>query len=238
MHEGWILIGDDLRTSLNNSEVRNLAHQMALAEFLFTKKLTTSLVLCLNPVDQLSFKAIKQDFTNLKTKSLIDQKTNFDSHAIGTIPNLLFNTVFYYQMNACLRELITSFKKKKIFDETLIHIASEFDREPGYDEAGSHHGFAGHSSSLISGAFHGTQLIGDIINSSKNEKTLYKSDSTWGHGANCKEFNNRNLSYGNVISTISSVLNVKTITPNNPPLLHLKNGKWVSSISRAKNIEV
>ena len=72
-----------------------------------------------------------------------------------------------------MNKFVTSLDSK--FDDTLIHVASEFNRSPLYNARGSDHGFNGSGCSLYSGRIENPILIGNIKN---DEMEQYQGE--WG----------------------------------------------------------
>ena len=245
----------DFRTILQNSKIENMADQFASAEILITEKLCGNITLNINTISNLfyenSFSATDIDREFLKngsTQFFYSQKSKMlsgnnvkhsfqpDSHDTGLMPNLFLTQALFKAISGCLLEFKQILEKNSLFDKTLIHIASEFDRDPRPDCSGSEHGWNGHISSFYSGSIKGLKVIGNIYTKSPGE-SYYKDNGTWGQGAPIKENGNRPLVYGNIASSISNVLNIKSPSQNDKPLFEMKSGKINTLIDEAKNID-
>ena len=127
-------------------------------------------------------------------------------------------------------------KENKLFDSTLVHVASEFDREPNNLCDGSDHGVDGNTSSFFSGKIKGPFIIGDILKSSVNTDSSQKSYGTWGHGALMPEISQGFLTYENISSSVALCLGLPSLTPNKASVLKFENNLIVPAISKGKNV--
>jgi hypothetical protein len=115
---------------------------------------------------------------------------NIDTHQTGSATGLLISSMFYMAVSSCLLEFINSLKgtpfssdpadERTLFDETVIQIASEFERKPRISGRGSEHGWEGNTTSYFSGCIKGHKIIGNIW-----DQTNWDTDfpGTWGEGA-------------------------------------------------------
>ncbi|MGZ3691813.1 MAG: hypothetical protein ACXVAX_09930 [Pseudobdellovibrio sp.] len=162
-----------------------------------------------------------------------------DSHVHGVIYELMATTILYRAMSSCLLEMVDVLKKTKkgkgnLFDETVIHVATEFDRLPQPDGGGTHHNNLANPTSLISGCIKGPQVIGNIFIGKIDEKSIY--NGTLGNGAPVKELGTA-IKISHVSSTLSHLLRVKPIVGRSPSLVKEENGQVVSLIERPQNVE-
>ncbi|MBT5095434.1 MAG: DUF1501 domain-containing protein, partial [Halobacteriovoraceae bacterium] len=134
---------------------------------------------------------------------------------------------------------IDQLKKAKIFDDTLIHVTTEFEREPAETDSGTHHGVTGHSSTLICGKIEGPQVIGNIYDISHDPNDVTPSCGTWGKGAPVAELDHNEIVYGNIASSICKILGISSPTPASKSLVRIDpNSKKITPlISKAKNVK-
>jgi hypothetical protein len=246
--DGDIIINEDLRESLVDAEAEEMAIQFAFIEVMLKNNISSSMVIVLNPLGGVRLQLASPISGPLGINPGKQQRVkshimpDFDSHRIGAIPNILYLSKFYQVFSASLLELRNTLMKMKdtegnsLFDKTLFHIASEFDREPD-KSVGSAHGFNGSTHSFISGRIKSHDILGDILTSSSQLNTICRSFSTWGHGAQIKELGEREISYGNIISSLSLLYDIPSLTPNNPSLFSIKNGKIQFILNNKSNIE-
>ncbi len=240
-----VLVNDDLIKSIESSHFKDLPYQFALVEFLLKKQVSQSLVMCLGSLENVLLQSIdKKEFVFGKNTDPQKFKINtqdggsgwFDAHPIGTVPNFLHTSIFFQVFSASLVVLIDELKENQIFDSTLLHIASEFDREPNDMSDGSDHGIDGNTTSFLSGKIKGPFILGDILKDSIKTESNQKSFGTWGHGAPMSEVYQGFLTYENISSTVAHCMGLPTLTPNKASLLKFENGFIVPAISKGKNI--
>ena len=65
--------------------------------------------------------------------------------------------------------------------------------------------------------------------------TTGDAKGTWGVGAPMSEISNREAGIGNAISTVATLLDIPTPTPNDPSFVQKVNGKAVAAIKTIKN---
>ncbi|WP_127716038.1 hypothetical protein [Halobacteriovorax sp. HLS] len=241
------LLDDDLRTILDDVEIETMAQEFALTEYVLINGLSSSIVVsCKNEIGNILKNIIsKRAYSEESLKSADGKfRTNivaasFDSHATGSYINLLTTSQYYLSLASCLNELISRLKETKIgnislFDETLIHISSEFDRIPDDLLCGSAHNEQAHSSTFYSGAIKGPQVVGNIFTS------LNSSNKKWGtigNSAPIKSFNNQRLNIGHLSSSIAAVLRINPLIKRANPFLELKNEQVHLTVDKAQNIE-
>lgn len=253
-------VSNDLRSVLQTAQINGLAQMFAMSEHLLIENLSDTILIhpyslgnlsthTNLPVDntqRIFHSNAGESYFKIKNTKLARKQQFYsygmDSHFIGTVPNLLYTTVYFSSLTACLIELTMQLRKKKagqttLYDRCLIHITSEFDREPRPDLAGSEHGWNGHVSSFFSGAIEKLHVLGNIQANSKAGESFFQDNKTWGYGAPIESLGNRPLVYGNIISSLSQVLGIPTPTPNDNAIFAYQNSKIKPLISRAVNVE-
>lgn len=257
------LLDSDLRRLLKKASLGKMAEEFAIAEYVITKGLSTSVVIATeNEMGHMFKKGLSSSaLAKSQVKLTYNQETNttkitnsrppqkmeinfpLDSHGTGLMPDFISSHYFYYSLSSCLNELIESLKKvplKKgnLFDETLIHLTAEFDRRPNEFLNGSGHNEQAHVSSLFSGAIEKHQVLGDIFSEvAQNPVDEFESWGTIGNGAPVASFDNNPLGISNLSSSISSILRLEPIVARAPSFLRLENGVVRSTIADGKNVE-
>ncbi|MBX7230814.1 MAG: DUF1501 domain-containing protein [Bdellovibrionales bacterium] len=195
----------DLRSLFvtDRSQSDTLAARFAVIEFLMVNNLCPSISVVVPSPIRLSAKFVECKFDNSNTFDFSknveinnDYSTGLDQHLVGYMPGILINSMFYLSFTACLLELIAQLDTKKMFDETLIYMAGEFNRSPRdqfYDEkiksylpdgSGSDHSTSANVS-LISGKINGLKVYGNILRdaSGTGGDSDLKYRGTWGRFA-------------------------------------------------------
>lgn len=250
----------DLHALIKSGEFNYWAQEFALCEFLLVNNICQSVLICppketgdlitnCSAASMLHFQQIEEVYNsqtnrttlNLKSGAQIDKiKQTFpmDAHDTGVLFDVLTTKQFFRAISTCLFELISQLKKTKIndkslFDETVIHLASEFDRNPSQDGYGSSHLPLSNPTSIFSGCLKGPSVIGNIY-----AGTLQKNDEeyfgTIGVGAPVKELGT-SVKIGNISSTLSTLLRVNPIVRRDSSLIDDKTYRPI--IEKAQNIE-
>lgn len=250
---GTYHLNDDLRDILKSVEVSRLSEDFALAEFLSKYGLSSSIVFsdkneigvmfdkvisnqCYRESDifkNYNKKTNKTTISSMRNRRIEYPQLSFDSHMTGSIINTLTSTKYFYIFSSCLDELIDSTKKIKIgkstlFDETIIHVTSEFDRSPREDLSGSDHNEQAHVSTFYSGIIDGPIVLGNIYT---GENAL----GTIGNSAPIKELKSK-IGISHVSSTLSTLLRIPPIIKRSQSLVEIKNNKVKPTIKLAENI--
>ncbi len=259
------VLDGDLRGILKNAQIGHLAQEFALAEFIFKKGLSTSLVIAPeNEMGHLFFKAMSSsglkhsDVQSSYDKSAIattysmrpgakpapcELLLSMDSHHTGSMVNFITCNHYYYAYATCLNELISSFKATKLkrgnlFDETVIQLTAEFERLPNYYHDGSKHNELAHVSSFFSGIIKGPQVLGNIFTGHQKYDDPESRDlGTVGFSAPVAELGNRPIGISNLSSSISKMLRVPAIVKRAPSIIDVKNNTVTSKIEKAKNVQ-
>lgn len=156
-----------------------------------------------------------------------------DQHDIGSLVSTLGTTIFYRALLGCMTEFVDVLKDQKIFDRTVIHISSEFNRTPRIDGSGSDHGFMASNATLISGMIKQNEVIGNIQKADYD--TVYKGTFGVARPYVLDGFN-RPIQVNDVARTISAMLGVDDIVTNGRSLLAPKGGVWSVRKAEANNV--
>lgn len=200
-------------------------HSFALAEFLITKNLSSSVLGNLRffqNFDVLNYYLPNSLSNNSDLLQAESRKLGLgvDAHATGTFPALIMFTRHYHAYATCLHELMSVLKGKNLYDQTLIHTTSDFNRVPQKAGSGSDHGFDGCATSVFSGRIKSTVVVGNIHQGTVDQ-------GAWGKSANCESLGNRKINIGNVASTICSIFDLPTPAINDTSLISLDENKNV-----------
>lgn len=235
VQENEFFTGSDIRTFTDEKTgISELAESMAIAEFMAMEGLSSSI----NVVSGNFLQTLYQQSYNPTTKAIrTNARVNhtMDVHFTGAhLATILFSR-YYRAVSACLYELILQLNSKGIgggrtlFDKTVIAVNSEFNRLPRMDASGADHGWRGSNYTLFSGMVPGLTIAGNV-------HTNGDSRGTWGHGAPLTELGGREAIIGNAASTVASLLEIKTPTPNDQSFVYKENGKAKLSIKSLKNV--
>lgn len=232
--ENEYLIDTDVRTLTDaNTSIDGLAEGMAIAEFMITQGLSSSV-----NVQSGNFTGVYLGKAyNPTTKASRTARVNYstDVHFTGSHCGIILFSRYYRAVSACLNELITQMKSvslgngSNLFDRTVMTVTSEFNRIPRVDGSGADHGWQGSNFTMLSGMF-------DQLNVAGNLKTNLNNRGTWGLAGPLDELNGREAIIGNAASTVSTLLEVKTPTPNDQSFVYKQNGKAKLSIKSLKNV--
>jgi len=252
--------GGNLKDSIDSvSYVENLASSMAIAEYLIlgnpslNESFTSAAHLMLGHISQFKFNFLGTPPPG-KAQTYLDVLTT-DSHQEGAYVQLYHYARSYRAIAACTYELIQRLKARDRFSDTVITLTSEFHRIPRGDGSGSDHGYTGSVYTLFTGMTDKLQVYGDIVSPNENLGTCVPpaptacqtsnkckpngatftnwATGTWGLGAPVPEFGGQPAVLGNAVSSVCSLLDLPTPTPNNPPFFTKgATGKVVSAINR------
>ena len=252
------ILEEDLRSILDHATTGQLAQDFALAEFISKYGLSSSIVFAnKNEIgeifenvitksgyreDQLvrKYDKIKKQTTITSTREAREERPqlSFDSHGTGSLINILTCSKFFYTFSNCLSELIETLKTIELdkglslFDETVIHVTSEFDRTPDKSLTGSSHNEQAHVSTFYSGIISGPTVLGNI-----SVGTVDK-ENDWGTVGNSAPVETLKSKVGisHVSSTLSTLLRVPPIIARSPSLIKVEHNKVAPLIELAKNI--
>lgn len=224
-HIGASTLTGDIRIGFENLIPHPLfAHSFALAEFLITKNLSSSVVTSLgfwSNFDLLNYNlyndtTLRADILETKSRK---GSLGVDAHATGTFPALIMFTRHFHAYATCLHELMTVLKAKNLYDQTLIHTTSDFNRSPRINGGGADHGYTGCATSIFTGRVKETLVVGNIAQGSKS--------GTWGVATSNDNLGGRRIILGNVASTICSIFDLPTPAKNDASLVTLGPNKTV-----------
>lgn len=257
-----MFLGDDLLSFLKTGKINYWAQEFALCEFLLTNNICQSILIS-PPLETgfliescdarqaIPFENLECSFDPKINKSTVHLKGDvrgggrkhsfkMDAHSTGIALDVMSTSLFYRAISTCLLELTESLKLIKVgnsnmFNETVIHLASEFDRIPSVDGYGSSHLPVSNPTTIFSGCIKGPMVLGNIYVGTleKNKEEYY---GTVGVGAPIKELGD-SIKIGNVSSTLSTLLRVKPIVKRNKSLIDEISGNFVSNIEQAANVE-
>ncbi len=215
------MVLDDLRDMvIPATNAPRMAENFAIAEILLDK-ITASL--------NLSFPSVSNAYHGAGNTSI-----THDQHRIGNMVSTLMTTLFYRGFLGCLTEFISVLKSRNLFDRTVIHISSEFNRTPRADGIGSDHAFMGSNTTLISGMVQGPSVVGNI------QKAHYTNSyqGTFGVAAPYSlDGYDRPIQTNDVVRTITAMLGVEDIVTNGYSLLAPGGGGgWKVRKEEAKNV--
>ncbi|MBT3585023.1 MAG: hypothetical protein HN509_08955 [Halobacteriovoraceae bacterium] len=261
---GIFLADDDLRLILQTASFGTMAQEFALAEYVITKGISSSIVISpenemgkifknLNSGKSFSFGDISRKYLKESNETIFSKgegksamarplDLSLDSHETGSIINFATCPHYYFGLSSCLMELIESFKKTplakgNLFDETIVHLTAEFERLPNYHLDGSGHNENAHISSLFSGLFKKHRVLGNIFTGLPDgEADDQDAIGTVGFSAPVPSFNNQQIGISSLSHSISKLLRVPPIVGRADPIFDLVNGKFVSLIEDGKNI--
>lgn len=222
--------GVDLRQAIAGWNFAPLPQMLAFVEFCLKQKLVQTFELgtgFFRPAG-LTFRVGGADVTIQHV---------FDEHLTGSFASLLIDQTLFRGFGAGLVELTNQLKAASgssggtLFDDTVIHITSEFERSPRNDGSGSDHGFDGMVTSVLSGAIrNGPFVVGNIRRQDDNPGVY---TGTWGYRAQTNvQGQNVLLTPTHIASTLSQILG----SPKNPwgnlapPLAVMENGQLKLSV--------
>ena len=212
----------DLRNTLQErTRVANLSHSFCILEFLLKEKLTSGITIDLGSL------------IRLKKSETINFNSSNDSHRTGAIANLFLFSKYYQAFSAGLYELRRFLKDNNLFDQTLLQISGDFNRNSKTNGSGSDHGWQGSNTTLFSGMIEKHQIAGNI-----KAQTNGNHKGTWGMAAGVDALDGQDMTFGNVASSISGMLGVNTPSPNSPSLIKKNDRNKVELINNlgAKNV--
>lgn len=233
-----MFFGNDLRDNLKNVHLGFIPKQFALMEFMITNGLSNSFListpkemgdLLYNVENRNNF--LLSSFDNGSKNKTRDEviNINMDTHDTGSIMGLVSTSMFFKGLSSCLSEFISVLKRKELFEKSLIHITSEFERIPEKDLHGSAHNEKSHTSTFLSGKIKSPSVHGNIFIGDKEMGTI-------GTSAPIKEIK-RELNQDDIAETITGLLNIPSPVRRSEKIIKEVNGKWVAQLPKAKNLE-
>jgi hypothetical protein len=245
--------GADARTITDmNTSIGNLAAGMAVTEFMMTggggasaQSFSSSMNIVIggamtNLIVDSAYAPVS-GATAAKTYSNVRQTTNVDAHETGAYMQMLLYSRYYRAISSCLYELVSRMKAVStpagtLFDQTAITITSEFNRSARDNGGGADHGWAGTCYSILSGMVSAPIVAGHINSTGLGFGSSYQG--SWGYAAPMKEFLGQTGLIGNAASTVTTLMDLPTPTPNNPSYVSKdkSTGKVNLAVSKPENI--
>ncbi len=176
----------------------DLCFSLSIAEVLFKNKITNSLLLTAGQLRGILNGQYKYKLRN-------------DGHDIGASISHLFYSKYFQALGHSINHFTQQIGQTN-FNNTLIHLTSEFSRSPRVDASGSDHGNTACTTTLISGMIKRPHVLGEIdYKMTNNIKDIYQG--TWGQSSSGKNFSE-------VYAQIEELLEVdrKNRVSPNPPL--------------------
>lgn len=210
-----------------------LADIFAVSEYLFNSNLSSTVYAGLGNISGLASGATGIGALVNSSGAPLPASEN-DAHNLSADQHLRSFSFYYRAVASCIYEFSRSMND---WDNTVVHLASEFTRTPrdvdhGQSE-GSDHGWDGTNSSIYSGSItNGPYLVGNIINSSSR---IYSG--LWGKGAPVQIDNaSKELGVGNMASAVAAVVGIPRLQTNFASPIYVKNGKVQSFIGAPKTV--
>ena len=233
--EAEYLTGSDIRTLTDAmTGITNLAEGMAIAEFMVTQGLSSSVNIQSDSFTNVFYQSVYNK-TSKVTRTGVRGNHSMDVHFTGSHAGTIIFSRYYRAVSACLYELIAQLKSvqagygQNLFDRTVLSVTSEFNRIPRTDGSGADHGWQGSNFTVLSGMIDNLTVVGNV-------KTDVDARGTWGLAGPMEELNGREAIIGNASSTVSALLEVKTPTPNDQAFAYKDNGKMKLAIKSLKNV--
>ncbi|WPU66117.1 hypothetical protein [Peredibacter starrii] len=233
--EAEYLTSTDIRTMTDAmTGITNLAEGMAIAEFMVTQGLSSSVNIQADNFSNVLYQSV-YNMTTKVTRTNVRGAHTMDVHFTGSHAGTILFSRYYRAVSACLYELIAQLKSvqvgygQNLFDRTVLSVTSEFNRIPRTDGSGADHGWQGSNFTVLSGMIDNLTVVGNV-------KTNEGSRGTWGLAGPMEELNGREAIIGNASSTVSAMLEVKTPTPNDQAFAYKENGKVKLAIKSLKNV--
>ncbi|QDK39077.1 DUF1501 domain-containing protein [Bdellovibrio sp. NC01] len=165
-NRGMVLSKDfDLRNSMSQTTgPGSWAESLALAEYVLTKGLVTSIDIQMGEVPGVMLQ-------EQNTGGAVAHHLIHDMHESGGMAGLFYTTALFRAFAAGLLELTDKLKAaqvngKDVWSETVVQLMSDFGRSARSDGSGSDHGFNQMVTSVFSGAFtNGPHCVGNIYQS-------------------------------------------------------------------------
>lgn len=234
--ESEFFTGTDILTITDtNTLIAELAEGMAIAEYMVINGLSSSVNIQSTNITNFFVQQSYNPLTkaNVRTNGRMTQTT--DVHFTGSDIGVVLFTRYYRAVSACLNELMSRLKETKtgsgnLFDKTVIAVTSDFNRLPRLDGSGADHGWQGSNYTVFSGMIDQLQVVGNV------KKTDGANRGTWGLAGGLTEIGERAAIIGNVASTVSNLLELKTPTPNDISFTAKEKGKSKMVIKSVKNV--
>jgi hypothetical protein len=227
--------------------ISSMADNFAMAEFLLDPRhnggghpLVSAFSCGLNSAGGFRAPAIHNSADGSLFQSNQTFNIGHDAHDYGQVLTLIFFSFYFHALSACLNHFISRLGSAA-FKETVIHIASEFGRDPREAGNGSDHGWSANSVSILSGAIPQPMVLGNVYRDSQNgaqrEGTVTQHRGSWGSAAPVDlESTPRAIEIGNVATTLATLLRIQSPTPNNRGLVSASGDQVAPTVENAKEV--
>lgn len=219
----------DLRNIIGpNTRATNLAAIMATAEYMFTRGLTNSIFgdnggWHMGPLNR------KAAYHNGDYAHPNDEH-NHNRMLMGVL-HAHYNRALF----GCMLELKDRLADKGLWERTVINVNGEMGRMPRNDIETWEHGHAGNHSAFYCGALTQPMVLGNIWRRGTVDGNGYKAyRGTWGCAAPIDTLGVNYLDVGHYQATLASLLNVPSGLPQKPPVVVVRDGRFVPTIEKAK----
>lgn len=216
----------DARDMIDEKSVKpELARQFALSEFLLLTGLSSTIDL----------NVAGTVMNNVNVSPTVRANITCDQHGVGIVPSIIATTLFYRGLLTAMGELIGALKQKNLFDKTIIHLSSEFNRIPRVDGSGSDHGVSGSSATVISGLFNEVAVVGNVKKDGPNAGNI----GTWGFAADWtfEDQVKRPIKVNDIARSITAMTNSADVVANGYALVKpAGNGFWIPKKSGGSNV--
>jgi hypothetical protein len=218
-YENYKIGNADLRTIIDDQTgIRNLAENFAIAEYVITQKLSSSVMLGVGGTQNMNW---MDTFNGSITGNFRNVIYNLDEHGVGQGVSLIVNSFYFRALTACLYEFVQALKQTddELFSETVIHVGSEFSRTPRDDASGSDHAWPGNVLTMISGAIKKPMVIGNVDPNPEDPASAWKNiigyKGSWGAAGPVKTNSGETLLHmGYASSTLAHLLRIKAPMAN------------------------
>jgi hypothetical protein len=221
----------DLRTILKgDSTIMNMAEGFAVAEYLLLQDYGAAINICAG---------LPLNFNMVVGGAPQNMFYFLDEHLQGTATSVLAMGGFYFRaVAACIYELSQVLKAKGKWEDTVIHVGSEFSRSPRSDGSGSDHGWEANVTSVYSGAIKKPMILGNTrVSASDSLAAAPVYGGAWGAAANVDHDKTiGHLNIGHVSSTIATLLRVERPMNNFASVVEAKDNGVEAVIESAKNV--
>ena len=153
-------VGFDIRNFVNTARLEIMAQSFAMAEFVFTRKISNAMeVGAFEPGSLTGTFGRDSSNPNYSGPSTFAFGVNFDEHSSGRMTSLFLDSCLFRAIGAGMAELVSVLKARGLFEKTVIQLTTEFGRAPRRSGGGSDHGFDSMISSLYTGQRTGGPLV-------------------------------------------------------------------------------
>jgi hypothetical protein len=233
--ESTTIADDNLLEIFKAATIPGLAYEFATAEFCIMQKLTRSFVLGAGGTANLNILKLA---TGGSVTAAPQSSIGHDQHYEGGALVAIAGSLYFSALSACLLEFTDFLKARGLFSETVINFVGDFNRIPANDGTGSGHGFQASSNLIISGIVPKLTVLGNIMSGAAAPVDESYGTGTWGTAGPVDALGGRQITIGNVTSTLSAMLRVELLAKNDQSLVVVEGDSVVKPIIEpAKNVE-